>query len=162
MSNQAPESNIRSRWILQVTGWLFFAYLVYAQLIPAFDYGLGVQMGTQEPASQVTEVGVAYWWAFATADLVIYAPLFVAGLVGHLLRRTWGRTVLAAAFGITIYWPIVSLAAVVSASGAPGWNLPNENQYWLVLPLITLWGAWGLWQVMRDNSPNAVSNRYER
>ena len=41
-------------WILQLTGWLLFAYLVYAQAIPAFDYDLGIAMGTQEPAGTIT------------------------------------------------------------------------------------------------------------
>jgi len=54
-----------------------------------------------------------------------------------------------AALGVTIYWPVVCLAAVVAARDAPGWNLVNETPYWIVLPLITLWGAWGLWRLTR-------------
>lgn len=34
------------RWWLQIPGWFLLAYLVYAQAIPAFDYELGVRMGT--------------------------------------------------------------------------------------------------------------------
>lgn len=78
-------------------GWLLLAYLVYAQAIPAFDYDLGVSMGTQEPAEQVTAVGVAFWYGFA----------------------------LAAALGITVYWPSVCLAAIIAAHDAPGWSLPT-------------------------------------
>ncbi|MCP4314693.1 MAG: hypothetical protein GY789_01300, partial [Hyphomicrobiales bacterium] len=101
-------------------------------------------MGTQETALRVTNVGVAYWWAFAFADLVFYAPLIVACLVGHALRRVWGRILLAAALGITIYWPLVSLAAVAAARDVSGWDLPSESQYWIILPWITLWSAWSL------------------
>jgi hypothetical protein len=50
-----------SFWMLQVPGWLLLAYLVYAQGITAFGYQLGVQMGTQEPAETITEVGAAFW-----------------------------------------------------------------------------------------------------
>jgi hypothetical protein len=32
-------------------------YLIYAKAIPAFDYQLGVSMGTQESAEAITEVG---------------------------------------------------------------------------------------------------------
>jgi hypothetical protein len=32
-------------------------YLIYAQATPAFDYQLGVGMGTQESAEAITEVG---------------------------------------------------------------------------------------------------------
>jgi hypothetical protein len=143
-----PEA--RNRWLLQGSSWLFVAYLIYAQAIPAFDYELGTQMGTQESAEQVTGVGVAYWWAFAFGDLVAYLPLLSFGLIGHLRGRRWGYVLLAVAFGITVYWPVVSLAAVVAARDAPGWALHGEAAYWTVLPLIALWGVWGLWRVCHD------------
>ena len=47
-------------WMLQAPGWLLLSYLLYAQAIPAFDYELGIVMGTQEAAEQITEVGVAF------------------------------------------------------------------------------------------------------
>jgi len=134
-------------WMLHVPGWLLLLYLVYAQVIPAFDYELGVAMGTQESAQQITEVGTAFWYGFAFGDLVIYVPLLFLGLVGHAKKRVWGQITLSAALGITIYWPVVCLAAVVSARDAAGWNLASESSYWVVLPLISLWGLWGLWIV---------------
>ena len=134
-------------WILQGPGWLLFLYLAYAQGIPAFDYELGVAMGTQESAEQVTEIGVAFWWGFALGDLFVYIPLLGAGLIGHLLGRFWGRAMLLAALGITAYWPVVCLATIVAAKGSVGWNLTNESEYWVVLPLIAGWGIWGLWHL---------------
>ena len=68
-------------WAIQLPGWLLLVYLVHAQAIPAFDYQLGVAMGTQEPASQISEVGVAFWYGFAFADLVVYIPLLALGLI---------------------------------------------------------------------------------
>ena len=124
-------------------------YLVYAQAIPAFDYDLGVTMGTQESAKMVTDVGAAFWYGFAFGDLVIYIPLLALGLIGYWSGTIWGRVLLGSALGITIYWPVVSLATVVAARDATGWQLGNEAPYWIVLPLITLWGAWGLWRVAR-------------
>lgn len=132
-------------WIIQGPGWLLFAYLVVAQCLSAFCYRLGVRMGTQEPEAQVTRVGVAFWWAIALADLVFYTPLLGAGLAGHWLGAGWGTVALAGALGITVYWPVFCLAVVVRARGAPGWSLPKERQYWIVLPVIALWGAAGLW-----------------
>ena len=131
-------------WTLQIPGWLLVAYLAVAQCVPAFSYKTGVRMGTQEPAESITEVGVATWWAFAFGDLVFYTPLLALGLVGQLLTTTWAPLVLAAAFGVTVYWPIVCLAAVHRSRGAAGWSLPKEWQYWIVLPTIALWGLWGL------------------
>ena len=124
-------------------------YLVYAQAIPAFDYELGVAMGTQESAQQITEVGTAFWYGFAFGDLVVYLPLLALGLIGHALNHFWGRITLAAALGITIYWPVVCLAAVVAARDAAGWNVASERDFWMVLPLVTLWGLWCLWFIMR-------------
>ena len=138
-------------WSIQGPGWLLFSYLIYAQAIPAFDYDMGVSMGTQESAEQISEVGVAFWYGFAFSDLVTYIPLLAMGLIGYCLDKVWGRMLLAAALGITVYWPTVCLAAVVAARGATGWNLTDEAGYWVVLPLITLWGIWGLWCISRQD-----------
>ena len=143
-----------SFWLLQVPGWSLLCYLIYAQAIPAFSYDTGVAMGTQESAERITEVGTAFWYGFAFADLVTYIPLLAMGLIGHWGGRMWGRVVLAAALGITIYWPVVCLAAVAAARNAAGWHLVDETPYWIVLPLIALWGVWGLWSLLKNNSRN--------
>lgn len=137
-------------WLLQGPGWLLMAYLVYAQAIPAFDYELGVRMGTQESAETITEVGTAFWYGFAFADLVFYIPLLVTGLIGHWKNARWHRVALGAALGITTYWPIAALASVVAAEGAPGWNLTYLTAYWIVLPVIALWAAWAMLQLLRE------------
>jgi len=133
-------------WSVQTPGWLLLAYLVYAQAIPAFDYQLGVRMGTQESAEQITAVGTAFFYGFAFADLVVYIPLLAAGLIGLLKEARWGRVVAASAFGITVYWPVVCLAAVADARGAEGWDIGDETAYWIVLPIIALWGLWALFR----------------
>ncbi len=138
-----------SFWALQLPGWHLLIYLVYAQGITAFGYEWGVAMGTQEPPEVITEVGAAFWYGFAFGDLLIYIPILLAGLIGHLRTAQWGRTWMAAALGITVYWPVVCLAAVVDARGAPGWHVTDEGPYWMVLPLIAAWGAWGLVTITR-------------
>ena len=135
-------------WWLQIPGWLLLAYLFYAQAIPAFDYELGVRMGTQESAQRITEVGTAFWYGFAFSDLVIYIPLLGAGLIGHWLARPWWRAIFGAALGITIYWPVVVLATAVDARNASGWDI-DETAYWIVLPTIAAWALWGLLRVAR-------------
>ena len=69
------------------------------------------------------------------------------GLMGFALGKKWGLAILGAALGITVYWPIVCLAALVAAREAAGWNINDETPYWIVLPLIAFWGAWGLWRL---------------
>jgi hypothetical protein len=134
-------------WSIQAPGWLLLLYLIYAQAIPAFNYEAGVTMGTQEPAEVVSEVGVAFWYGFALGDLMVYIPLLAIGLAGFWNDKSWGQILLAAALGVTVYWPIVCLAALVAAREASGWDLADETPYWTVLPLIALWGAWGLWRL---------------
>ena len=146
-------------WMLQGPGWLLLIYLAYAQAIPAFDYDIGVAMGTQESATQITEVGVAFWYGFALADLLIYMPLLAAGLFGLWTGKVWGRALASAALGITVYWPVVSLVSVDAARNATGWNLADETVYWIVLPVIAIWAAWGLWYVAGDSKLQVESSK---
>ncbi|NNK78615.1 MAG: hypothetical protein HKP40_07875 [Litoreibacter sp.] len=136
--------SIIALWLIQVPGWLLFAYLVAAQCTAAVSYSIGVKMGTQEPADRITEVGVAFFKGYAGADLIFYTPLLGLGLVGHFLGSSWASVTLGAALGVTVYWPIACLWTVKAARGAVGWDLPKEEQYWVVLPVIAGWGALGL------------------
>lgn len=131
-------------WTIQVPGWILFAYLVVAQCTAAVSYSLGVSMGTQEPAERITDVGVAFFKGYAGADLVFYVPLLGVGLLGYAVEAPWSGVVLGAALGVTVYWPIACLWTVRAARGAEGWDLPKEEQYWVVLPLIAGWAALGL------------------
>ena len=134
-------------WV-QVPGWLLLLYLAYAQVPAAFDYELGVRMGTQEPAESITEVGVAFWYGFAFADLLVYIPLLAAGLIGTWREYRWGRVLLVAALGITVYWPVVVLAAAVDARDAAGWMI-DDRPYWIVLPVILVWALAALVRLAR-------------
>ena len=134
---------------IQVPGWLLLLYLLYAQAPAAFDYEIGVRMGTQESAQSITEVGAAFWYGFAFADVIVYIPLLAAGLFGAWRGYRWGKAILGAALGITVYWPIVALAAAVDARDAAGWAI-DETAYWIVLPIITAWGAWALYRIARS------------
>lgn len=149
-------------WFMQGPGWLLLAYLVIAQGVSALEYEFGVAMGTQEAADVITEVGVAFWYGFAFADLVIYIPLLAIGLIGQWFGLSWTNVALTGALGITVYWPVVCLTAVVAAREAQGWLLSNETDYWLVLPVITIWGAWGLWQQCRSLHPGMSPDRERR
>lgn len=142
-----------SFWALQLPGWLLLAYLIYAQGITAFGYELGVAMGTQESADRITDVGAAFWYGFALADLLTYIPILCTGLIGHLFDKRWGRIALSAGLGITLYWPVVCLIAMVDARNAAGWNIASETPYWIVCLLIASWGTWGLWTLLKESQP---------
>lgn len=136
-------------WSIQVPGWFLLTYLIYAQAIPAFNYEIGVSMGTQESADIVSDVGVAFWYGFALGDLIAYIPLLTLGLIGFWAGKKWGHIILGAALGVTIYWPVVCLTTVVAARDASDWNLVNETPYWIILPVITFWGVWALLRLTR-------------
>ena len=138
----------RNLVLVEIPGWLLLGYLLYAQVPAAFDYETGVRMGTQEAADAITAVGAAFWYGFAFADLTVYIPLLAAGLVGFRLGARWGQALLAAALGITVYWPIVVLAAAVDARDAAGWRI-DETPYWIVLPIILGWALFALFRVTR-------------
>lgn len=74
-------------WLIVGPGCLLLTYLLYAQAIPAFNYELGVAMGTQEPVEQITAVGVAFWYGFALGDLLIYIPLLSIGIRQNPSRK---------------------------------------------------------------------------
>ena len=146
-------------WILQGPGWLLLLYLIYAQGVSAISYDLGVSMGTQEPAERITEVGAAFWFGFAFGDLIFYIPLLLMGLIGHLRGTHRGAIALAAALGMTVYWPIVSLAALVDARDAPGWEIASEAPYWFVCLLISAWGAFALWLLAKNPPATHTTDR---
>jgi hypothetical protein len=137
----------RDTLLVQVPGWLLLFYLACAQAPAAFDYEIGVRMGTQEPAKSITEVGAAFWYGFAFADLVVYIPFLAAGLIGYRLGTRWGRGMLAAALGVTVYWPVVVLAAAVDARDAAGWTI-DETPYWIVLSIIFTWALLALFRIV--------------
>ena len=147
-------------WFIQIPGWLLTAYLAIAQALPAIDYDIGVRMGTQVPATDFTDVGVAFAYGFDVADLVFYVPVLAIGLVGHWGGRAWSRIVLAAPLGISVYWPIVALVAFVNARGAPGWTFDEKPFYlfWIIWPCIALWALWALWRLARSAGIEPAAN----
>lgn len=50
-----------------------------------------------------------------------------------------------------MYWPIACLRTEMAARGAVGWDLPKEEQYWIVLPVVAAWGALGLILLLLGN-----------
>ncbi len=136
-------------WIFQTFGWLLLIFLIYSQGISAFNYELGVSMGTQESVESITEIGTAFWKGFALADLVFYIPLLAVGLLGHIRNSPRGRICLAASLGITIYWPIVCLVALVHTREAADWKVISETPYWIACLIIMLWGIWGLFLLFK-------------
>jgi hypothetical protein len=118
--------------------------LLIGQTGALIDYDLMVSLGLQEAAHEITEIGVVYNEAFAAADTFVYLPLLVIGLVGLWFQTRWGVVTLAAALGITAYWPIVALCALYAAIGTPGFNFSNHTLYTAILVPVFVYGLCGL------------------
>lgn len=58
---------------------------------------------------------------------------------------------------LLLLYLVVCLAAVVDARGARDWSLPGETGYWIVLPLVALWGVVGLRILLRSAPAQAGS-----
>ena len=136
-------------WTLEGLGLLLCGFLLVGQTGALIDYDLTVSLGLQEPAREITEIGVVFNKAFGAADTFVYLPLLLIGLVGFWLRRKWGVIALAAALGITAYWPIVSLYALYGAIGTPGFSFSNHTLYTAILVPVFVYGLWGLVYLLR-------------
>ena len=118
-------------------------------------------MGTQDSADVVTEVGVAFWKGFSFADMLFYIPLLGYALATYDDVTQKNKTHLAAALGITVYWPIVCLKAAISARGAPGWSL-DDRPFLILLPVIILWAASQMSCLERRNEKDLSKSPIEK
>jgi hypothetical protein len=131
-------------WILMVIGMLILVVLFLGQTMSFINYEFTVVMGLQESVDVIGEMGVAVNKGFGVGDTIIYIPLLTMGIIGLWIRKEWGIITMAAALGLTAYWPMVVLFTLIFAKGSPGFNFINYPSYAVVLTLITVYGIWGL------------------
>ena len=139
----SPPRSVGFRVLVGV-GIFICATLPIGQTMAVIDYDFAVRLGMQEPASQITEIGVALNKGFGAADTLVYLPLFAIGLVGYWRGRSWGLIPLAAALGITAYWPVLCLYFLYAARNAPGFATSNYGLYLAILVPIFLYAVWAL------------------
>jgi hypothetical protein len=123
---------------------------VLGQTMAPISYDFAVSIGLQEAVEEITEVGVAMNKGFGFGDTVVYMPLFIAGIIGLFKRTTWGFYCMAAALGITLYWPVVCMSILVFALGAEGWGFTDYTSYSVLLGIIFFYGAWGMIYLYRN------------
>ncbi len=135
--------------------WVMSAFLVFAigfillgQTGALLDYGFTVRLGLQESSASVGEYGVQVNRAFGLADTLVYLPVLIGALAGLVLRRPWALTALAAAAGLSLYWPVCSTGLLVFLRGVPDFHLVPNPIYWVIFALFILFGLWMLWYVV--------------
>jgi hypothetical protein len=131
-------------WVLEGVGIFILVTLFAGQGLALVDYDLAVSWGLQEGASSITPFGVAVNKGFAAADIAIYGPLLAIGLVGFWGGKLWGTIALAAALGITAYWPIACLYALYVAKGIPGFTFASHALFTALLLPFVAYALWGL------------------
>ena len=150
--NITDESNVLSGLTLDFTN--FEGELVIGDMfnvtITAAHYDLTVSLGLQESEEEITKIGIAYAKGFAFGDTVFYIPLFVIGIVGLLKRKTWGLFSMVGALAVSIYWPIVHLFAIFIGRDAMNLMPKKYISFSILLPLIILYGSWGIWFLYKN------------
>lgn len=143
--------------ILIVLGILLSLLLLCGQTMALFNYDLTVELGLQESVTEVRNVGIAYAKGFGFGDTVVYLPLLVAGIIGLLKNKNWGNFLMFGALAITAYWPLVCLYAVLSDRVAITLTPEKYTSYSVMLPLIAIYGIWGMWYIINLKKKEARS-----
>ena len=137
-------------WILIAIGLLLSVLLLAGQTMAIFNYELIVSWGLQESVNEVGKVGVAYAKGFGFGDTLIYLPLLFAGIIGLLKDKQWGYLTMFGALAITAYWPMVCLYALFVDRIAITLTPDKYLSYSILLPLITVYGLWGMWYILKS------------
>lgn len=137
-------------WILIVIGLLLSMLLLAGQTMALFNYDLVVSLGLQESVNEVGKVGIAYAKGFGFGDTVIYLPLLFDGIIDLLKDKRWGYLTMFGALAITAYWPMVCLYPVFVDRIAITLTPDKYLSYSILLPLITIYGLWGIWYILKS------------
>ncbi|MFC1501597.1 hypothetical protein ACFL58_04030 [Elusimicrobiota bacterium] len=137
-------------WVLIITGILLAILLVAGQTLAVFNYDLTVSLGLQESAEEVGKVGIAYAKGFGFGDTLIYIPLLLIGIIGLFRNKKWGFVSMFGSLAITAYWPMVCLYAVFVERTAIQLTSDKYISYSILLPLITIYGLWGMWYLYKN------------
>ena len=129
-----------------IIGFLFISLilLLAGQTMALIDYDFAVETGLQEHIDEVTVLGVEMNKAFGASDTFVYIPLIVIALVGLIGRKSWALIPTAAVMGISAYWSVTMIFALLFFEGTPGYRLQPGMEYWIILSTYTLFGVWGL------------------
>ncbi|MFC1767294.1 hypothetical protein ACFLZ2_01920 [Candidatus Margulisiibacteriota bacterium] len=136
-------------FILITVGILLAILLLCGQTTALFNYDLTVALGLQESVNEVGNVGIAYAKGFGFGDTLIYLPLLLSGIIGSLKNKKWGIYTMFGALAVTAYWPMVCLYAVFADRNAIKLMPDKYISYSIILPLITIYGLWGMWYLYK-------------
>ena len=131
-------------WIIISIASLLVIMFLAGQTLSLFNYNLTVELGLQESEKDVGKVGIAFLKGYAFGDTIIYIPLLIAGILGLLKNKRWGKYSMFAALSISVYWPITVLYAIFLERTAITLQPDKYISFSILLPLIMIFGLWGM------------------
>lgn len=130
---------------------------IAGQTVSLIDHDLTVSLGLQESEEEIGSVGIAFAKGFAFGDTAFYIPLFVTGMIGLVKRKPWGTFFMFGALAVTVYWPVVHLFAIYSGKSSMNLGADKYLSYSVILPLVALYGLWGMWFLYRNRAGLSAS-----
>ena len=149
-----PRKEDAQFWILIIIGIFLLIMFLIGQTLAIFDYDFTVSIGMQESESEIGKVGIAFAKGFGFGDTVIYIPLLIVGIVGLLRNKRWGKYSMFGALAISVYWPLVHLYAIFVERTAITLSPEKYIIYPIILPLISVYGLWGMWYLYKKSKNN--------
>ena len=137
-------------WILISIGILLSLMFLVGQTLSLFNYDLTVKLGLQESVEEIGKVGIAYAKGFAFGDTIFYIPLLIIGIIGLIKRKSWGLYSMFGSLAITVYWPVVHLFTISIERTAITLTPEKYISYSIILPLIAIYGLWGMWYLYKN------------
>ena len=131
--------------ILIITSIVLMLFLLSGQTFSLINYEAALDLGLQESAEEITEVGIAFAKGFAFADTIAYIPLLLIGIIGLLKRTKWGVYAMFASCAISVYWPLVHLYAIYIGVDVIILHPEKYVSFPITLSFIILYGLWGMW-----------------
>lgn len=136
-------------WVLISIAIFLTVMFLAGQTLALFNHELTVELGLQESEEEIGKVGIAFAKGFAFGDTVIYIPLLVLGIIGLLKGKRWGKYSMFGALAITVYWPLVHLYTVYIDKVSITLSPETYLLYSILLPLISIYGLWGMWYLYK-------------
>ena len=137
-------------YILILISVILLILLLMGQTYALINYERAVDLGLQESAEEVGLLGIAWARAFALGDTLVYIPMLFIGLIGILKKTFWGYMFMLCSLAISAYWPVVNLSAIYFARDEIQLMEDKYLSYSILLPLISLYGVWGIWYLLKE------------
>lgn len=122
----------RIHWAVQVIGWILVLYLCVGRGLSLFSYRTASAWAFVESNKDITTAGVAMNKGGAIADVLLYIPMIIVGLIGHRLKARWSNIFILGAASITVSSSLAWLFTIARARElTPAWKIACTGSHFL-------------------------------